>query len=310
MDTSGVLAGKTLTQIAVGQSHTCALDSTGAAYCWGANFYGQLGDGDTASSSVPVAVDTSGVLAGKTLTQIATGSGHTCALDSTGAAYCWGYNYTGQLGDGDTASTTVPVAVDTSGVLAGKTLTQITTGNVNTCVLDSSGHAYCWGDGAELGDGSGAWSAAPVAVDTSGVLAGKTLTHITAGTLHACALDSTGAAYCWGANVTGQLGDGSTTSTDVPVAVERSGVLAGKTLTQISAGWFDTCALDSTGAAYCWGDNHERRSRRRHHYRLHRSGDRGHERCAGWQDPHPDQYRLRSGSHVCGGQRRCRLLLG
>ena len=76
----------------------------------------------------------------------------------------------------------------------------------------------------------------PVAVDTSGVLAGKTLTQITAGTLHACALDSTGAAYCWGDNVTGQLGDGTTTSTDVPVAVDTGGVLAGKTLTQISAG--------------------------------------------------------------------------
>jgi alpha-tubulin suppressor-like RCC1 family protein len=258
VDTSGVLAGKTLTQIAAGQSHTCALDNTGVAYCWGENDTGQLGDGGVGGySDVPVAVDTSGVLAGKTLIQIAAGSGHTCALDGTGAAYCWGYNETGQLGDGDTASSRVPVAVDTSGVLAGKTLTQITTGSANTCVLDSTGHAYCWGDGAELGEGSGTWSAVPVAVDTSGVLAGKTLTRIAAGVVHACAVDSTGAAYCWGYNEYGQLGDGSTTGSYVPVAVERSGVLAGKTLTQISAGDYDTCALDSTGAAYCWGANYD-----------------------------------------------------
>ena len=74
MDTSGVLAGKTLTQIITDGSHTCALDIQGQAYCWGSNYYGQLGNngstGANAHSAAPVAVDTSGVLAGKTLEQI------------------------------------------------------------------------------------------------------------------------------------------------------------------------------------------------------------------------------------------------
>jgi alpha-tubulin suppressor-like RCC1 family protein len=257
VDTSGVLAGKALTQITAGTGYACALDSTGAAYCWGNNQNGQLGDGNTADSSIPVAVDASGVLAGKTLTQITASDGDTCALDSNGAGYCWGRNHAGQLGDDTTTDSSVPVAVDTSGLLDGKTLTQITNGYQYTCALDSTGAAYCWGYNAygSFGDGNTFESSTvPVAVDTSGVLAGKALTQITAGEYHTCALDSTGAAYCWGSNEYSQLGDGNTAfDSSIPVAVDSSGLLAGKTLTQITAGGFHTCALASTGDAYCWG---------------------------------------------------------
>jgi alpha-tubulin suppressor-like RCC1 family protein len=235
--------------------HSCAIDS-GKAYCWGENSYGDLGDGSHADSSKPVAVDTSGALAGKTLTQISAGEANfTCALDSAGHAYCWGYNADNELGDGGSAPSSVPVAVDTSGVLAGKTLTQISAGAEDACVLDSTGAAYCWGHAGALGDSTGAASSVPVAVDTSGALAGKILTQISAAFLDTCALDSTGAAYCWGLNELGELGDGRTGGeSDVPVPVDTNGALAGKTLTQITAGG-GTCALDSTGAAYCWGVN-------------------------------------------------------
>ena len=255
VDTSGVLAGKALTQIVAGGASMCALDSTGAAYCWGNNAVGELGDGSNANSSVPVAVDVSGVLAGKTLTRIAAG-GATCALDSAGAAYCWGDNDFGELGDGSTANSDVPVAVDASGALAGKTLTRISAGIDSMCALSGAGAAYCWGDNGngELGDGSTTSSDVPVAVDASGALAGKALTQIGAGWGFACALSSTGAAYCWGNNGSGELGDGSAIASSVPVAVETSGALAGKTLTQVTAGVV-SCALDSKGAAYCWGFN-------------------------------------------------------
>ena len=206
-----------------------------------------------------MAVDDSGVLSGKNLTQITVGGEHTCALDAAGTAYCWGENEEdGDLGDGTTTNSDVPVAVDSSGVLAGKNLTQITTGQQATCAVDDTGAAYCWGSGGgELGDGSAAGSDVPVAVDESGVLAGKILTQITVGGNYTCALDGTGAAYCWGENNNGQLGDGSTANSSVPVAVNVNGVLAGKTLTQITAGFGgSTCALDSTGAAYCWGYNY------------------------------------------------------
>jgi alpha-tubulin suppressor-like RCC1 family protein len=300
VDTTGALAGKTLAQVSAGDGFTCALDTSGRAYCWGVNDYGELGDGNTAGTTEPVAVDTSGVLAGKTLTQISAGQQHACALDTAGQAYCWGLNFDGELGDGTTTDSSVPVVVDTSGVLAGKTLTQLSGGESSTCALDASGAAYCWGDNdiGELGDGTTTSSTVPVAVDltgktftsitgsisdrgfcaldssgsaycwgfgnsdvpisvgTDGALAGKTLTQISTSGYHTCALDSTGAAYCWGDNYYGELGDGTAANSSVPVAVDTTGVLAGKVLTQISAGGsFWTCAADSTGAVYCWGDN-------------------------------------------------------
>jgi alpha-tubulin suppressor-like RCC1 family protein len=259
VDMNGVLAGKVLTQISAGGSATCALDETGAAYCWGGNTSGELGDGGTTDSSSPVAVDMSGALAGKVLTQISVGAFGACALDSAGAAYCWGDNEYGELGVGSNAyDSTVPVAVDTSGALAGQTLTQISVGSVNACALDAEGAAYCWGDnqlGAVGNAAAATLQTAPVAVYTGGVLAGKTLTQVSAGNLDACALGSGGAAYCWGRNEWGQLGDNTMSDNpqDTPVAVDTSGALAGISLTQISAGADDSCALDGTGAAYCWG---------------------------------------------------------
>ena len=255
VDANGVLAGKNLVQITAGYENTCALDSTGTAYCWGADRYGQLGDGTTSNSNVPTAVKASGALAGKTLTQITAGLVHTCALDSAGAVYCWGWNAYGQLGDGTTTDSSVPVAVNTGGALGGTPLSQITAGAYVTCAVDVGGAAYCWGYNVygELGDGTNTSTDVPVAVDTSGALAGQTLTQINASWYHTCAVDTTGAAYCWGRNAYGQLGDASSAGSNVPVAVDASGVLAGKVLTQITAGAYDTCAADAAGAAYCWG---------------------------------------------------------
>ncbi len=258
--TGGVLSGLTITQISGGSSgQVCVLSSTGLAFCWGGNTGGQLGNGTATSSNVPVAVSTTGVLSGKTLTQISTsgGSTTTCALSSIGAAYCWGTNSTGELGNSSTTSSSVPVAVSTTGVLSGVTLTQISTGQSSTCALSSAGAVYCWGldSSGQLGNNSTTQSTVPVAVSTSGVLSGVTVAQISTGQMAACALSSTGAAYCWGDNSAGELGNNSTTQAKVPVAVTTSGVLSGKTLTQITSGYLNVCVTDSTGTAYCWGQD-------------------------------------------------------
>ena len=257
VSTSGVLSGMILTQIVAGFFFTCALSATGAVYCWGYNADGELGNNSTANSSVPVAVSTSGVLAGVTVTQITADSGfNACALGSNGLAYCWGGNSDGQLGNNTVTSSRVPVAVSTAGVLSGVTLTQISVGNIFSCALGSTGAAYCWGYNAsgQLGNGLTASSSVPVAVTATGVLAGKTLTEVSAGASFTCALGGTGVPYCWGLDGSGQLGNSSTTTSSVPVAVTVTGVLAGVTLTQVSAGNTATCAVGSTGA-YCWGAN-------------------------------------------------------
>ena len=249
---SGALAGKVATQVSAGTYHSCTLDSQGKAYCWGRNDERQLGDGTNIDKFAPAAVDTSGALSAKTLTQISAGESHTCALDADGMAYCWGYGYSGRLGDGTNENRSSPVAV-----LGGIAFTKISAGGSHSCALDVTGKAYCWGSNfaGSLGDGAGQDSSIPVLVNTSAVPAGRALTHISAGQNHTCAVDSGGAAYCWGYNESGRLGDGTTTNRTTPVAVNTSGALSGKTLNRISAGANHTCSIDNTGAAYCWGNN-------------------------------------------------------
>ena len=121
--------GKTISQISVGGNHSLALDSEGQIYAWGSNDYGQLGNGDTTSSNTPVKVDTSGVLAGKTISQISAGSNYSLALDSEGQIYAWGDNYNGLLGNGDTTSSNTPVQTNFSNMLD-RSITSIKFGDV------------------------------------------------------------------------------------------------------------------------------------------------------------------------------------
>lgn len=248
---SGVMAGKTVSALSAGGSHSCALAS-GAVYCWGNNSNGKLGDGTTLDSSIPVAVR--GALAGKTVTALSAGMDHTCAV-ADGAAYCWGANSLGYLGTGNATSSPTPVAVNTAGALAGKTISAISAGDRFTCAI-ADGAAYCWGGnfGGMLGNNTTTSSSLPVHVNTSGVLAGKTVTAITTGYSHTCAI-ADGAAYCWGVNAQGQLGNNSVVQSNIPVAVSTAGALAGKTVTSIAAGSSETSCAVAGGAAYCWGSN-------------------------------------------------------
>ncbi|MEZ5157228.1 MAG: hypothetical protein R2687_00175 [Candidatus Nanopelagicales bacterium] len=248
-----VLAGIAVAGATLMAPGVVAAPTPGRAAAWGSNFDGELGDRSTKSSRVPVAVGTSGVLAGRTVTGVSGGFRFSCAV-ADGRAYCWGTNYAGQLGNNSTTTSNVPVAVDTSGVLAGRTVSAIAAGGNHLCAL-ADGRAYCWGDNREgqLGNNSTTTLNVPVAVDTSGVLAGKTVTAIAAGDRHTCAV-ADGQMYCWGYNYAGQLGDRSSTNSTVPVAVDTSGVLTGKAVTAIAAGFLHTCAV-ADGRAYCWGSN-------------------------------------------------------
>jgi hypothetical protein len=253
------LSGVTITQISASGYSVCALSSTGVIYCWGLGTSGQLGNGATATSKVPVAVTASGVLAGATVTQIDVGGAYACALSAAGAVYCWGDNTYGELGNATTTSSNVPVAVTTGGAVVAA---EISVGGISACALSSAGAAYCWGDDSqgEIGTNTAATTtpqSTPAAVYTGGVLAGVTLTQISVGSSFACAVSAGGVAYCWGLGTSDQLGNSGTTSSTVPVAVTATSgtVLYGVTLTQISTGQAGTCVLSAAGTASCWGND-------------------------------------------------------
>ena len=230
-------AGLTFASVSSGAEHACGLTMSGAAYCWGYNGWGQLGNGTIEDGQRPVAV-----AGGLYFTALTAGYMHNCGVTASGAAYCWGYNgyYVGfgPLGNGSVTPSSVPVAV-----AGGLTFSSVSPGREHTCGLTITGSAYCWGAGP-LGNGSNAGSAVPVAVT-----GGLTFSALSAASSRTCGLTTTGAAYCWGA---GPLGDGSTAGSSVPVAVA-----GGATFTAISAGGFDAgyaCAVATSGAAYCWGE--------------------------------------------------------
>jgi prepilin-type N-terminal cleavage/methylation domain-containing protein len=233
--TSGVTA------IAAGGSHTCALLTTGAVRCWGLNTNGQLGDGTTTQRTTPVQVSslTSGV------TKIAAGDAHSCAVVS-GAAQCWGWNIVGQLGDGSTTQRTTPVQV--SGLTSG--VTDVAAGVATASCAVVSGSARCWGWNQffQLGDGTSTSRNTPVQVTglTSGV------SQISIGN-NGCAVLTTGAMRCWGDGGNGTNGDGNFFSMSSPNHVRTVTGVATATQTSITSN--TACAVLSSGALSCWGNN-------------------------------------------------------
>jgi len=246
-----VAGGLTFVSLSTGNSHTCGLTSSGAAYCWGSNGYGQLGLGDTSITqrTAPVAV-----AGGLTFAELTAFGDHTCGVTTSGAAYCWGRNFLGPLGDGTTTNRAAPVPV-----AGGLTFRSLVGGYDHTCGLTTTGAAYCWGEGeaSELGDSANVDRWAPVPVH-----GGLTFVSLALGGEHTCGLTSSGAAYCWGANNAGQLGLGYFDATIAPKDFAwpitprvPMPVAGGLTFASLAAGGAQSCGVTAAGAAYCWGQN-------------------------------------------------------
>ena len=229
----GVLA------IALGGDHGITLKSGGTVFAWGFNSGGQVGDGSTTARLAPKAV--SGLSPG--ITAVAAGDSHNLALTAAGAVMAWGYNASGQVGDGSTVNRLMPVPVTGlgSGVVA------IAAGGDHSLALKSDGTVVAWGknDHGELGDSSTTDRTTPVAVvGLTGVKA------LSAGRQHSLALRSDGSVASWGLNSSGQLGDGTTTDQHHAIAVAGlSGVK------EIAAGGDHSLCLGGAGAVKAWGDN-------------------------------------------------------
>ncbi|WP_162463248.1 immunoglobulin-like domain-containing protein [Paenibacillus psychroresistens] len=239
-------SGKIFSQIATGMTHSLALTSTGILYAWGNNDDGQLGDGTTNTRATPVLVNG---LPGKTIIAIAAGNLHSVAVAQDGTVWAWGNNSSGQLGDGTNTNRKLPVKVIG---LSGKTAIKVAAGNNHTLALVAGGTV--WGSGnnssGQLGDGTTINRTTSVKVN--GLLNGKTIIDITAENDHSLALLNDRTMMSWGENDQGQLGDGSTSSSNLPVTVSA---LDGKLIYKISSGAHHSLATDDKGVVWTWGGN-------------------------------------------------------
>lgn len=237
--------GVIFTNVSGGMGYSVALDSSGQAYAWGTNSSGELGTGDNDASLIPVQVE---MPSGVTFTQISTRGQHALALDTNGQAYAWGLNSDGQLGTGNTADSNKPVAVQ---MPPSVTFTRVAAGNTHSLALDTNGLAYAWGSNGQgqLGNGNNSSSSTPVQVTMP---TGASFTQLSAGSEDSFALTDANQAYGWGFNVSGQLGSGTTTASDTPVAVSMP---SGASFAQISAGPGHTLAVTTDGSVYAWGSN-------------------------------------------------------
>lgn len=238
--------GNVALSVASGGAHTCVVTSAGGVKCWGANNYGQLGNGTTTDSSTAVDVIdlNSGVKA------VAVGELHTCALMNDGAVKCWGYTESGRLGHGDQSVSGRPIAQKTPVDvldLPGPA-TSIAAGYNHSCAVLGDGRLTCWGANsyAQLGNGT-----VENQVYTAAVVAGLSgVTVVTTGHFNTCAV--VGAAVkCWGNNGHGEAGNGERDQGDVVTPSTVAGLTG---VTSMTSGFDYVCAVAAAGVK-CWGSN-------------------------------------------------------
>ncbi|MEZ5101640.1 MAG: hypothetical protein R3C15_17935 [Thermoleophilia bacterium] len=284
--------GRRAVAISAGSGHRCAILDDGSAVCWGQDEQGQLGD-DAALAYQPTPVPVA-LPPGRTATQISAGGSFTCAVLDDGSVVCWGRaNVMTSEYAPTPAPVPLPagrraVAVSTSGeqhclilddgspacwgitvtgsdfffapaptvvpLPAGRTAVAISSGGGASCVVLDDGSAACWGIDAfgQLGNDS-ALVNSPTPVPVA-LPAGRTVTAISAGDRHGCAVLDDGSATCWGSDGQGRLGDGANSDAPKPIPVPVA-LPAGRRAVAITAGDAHSCAILDDQTALCWGND-------------------------------------------------------
>ncbi|MCA9697892.1 MAG: hypothetical protein KC431_10245, partial [Myxococcales bacterium] len=250
--------------IQAGSGHTCALVGAGSVRCWGRNDFGQLGYGNMTDLAIPLTVDLS---LGGTVTQLAVGAHHNCALFDDNSVRCWGYNNTGQLGygstdnigDNETPGSVPVVPILPQGIPDDAQINQVALGVEHSCVLYDTGDVICWGANfyGQLGQGT------TTTVGDNETLAtlqkmelGGDAVSLVLGKHHTCALMSDNGVKCWGRNIYGQLGRGDIANIgddETPATIDN--IDLGGEVTWLTAGDYHTCAIIEEHEILCWGFN-------------------------------------------------------
>ena len=244
-----------ITRIEVGGSHACVLHRDRTITCAGANWYGNLGNGEFGTSISWAPVKVVGI---DDAVDVSLSFAHTCAVHATGEVSCWGRNDDGQLGNGtdgaeNNSNTPVKVLGITDAV-------NISAGNISlNCVLHETSEVSCWGSNqrSELGtseDIGGIYSSVDhfaVPVKIEGI---TDATAVSAGNNHACVLHETGEVSCWGSNGLGELGADLIANDQSATPQKVDGITDAKS---ISAGGSHTCVIRESGEVTCWGWNEQ-----------------------------------------------------
>ena len=256
------LKGKNIVDI-YGSSTMIARDSDGKLYSWGYNKYGELGNGTTANSSMPICISDieNSTLKGKNIVDIYGGGSTMIAKDSNGKLYSWGYNY-GRLGNGTTDDSSMPICIsDIEGsTLKGKNIVDVYYNTYKMIAKDSNGKLYSWGDNdyGQLGDGTTTDSSMPICISDieNSPLREKNIIDVYGG-FTVIAKDSSGKLYTWGENDYGQLGDGTTTNSSMPICISdiENSPLREKNIVKIYREENSIIVKDSSGKLYTWGEN-------------------------------------------------------
>lgn len=218
----------------LGEYHSCGLDDAGTLHCWGRGGYGALGTGSYDHAQLPTPVPA------LTLVAADAWESHTCGVLADGTAYCWGTDNSGALGNGSGGEVNLPALVQ-----AAEPLSSISISDDSACAIGST-QSFCWGNDSEVGEDVGGNRQTPNALPAADHPA---FVQLSAGTEHTCGIDAMGAAYCFGLNNLGQLGDGSNTTSryqSVPVT-------GGLTFRLVRAGNNFTCGITTSDELYCWG---------------------------------------------------------
>lgn len=239
--------------LTAGRVHVCARLPAGEAWCWGRNFFGQLGNG-TDTSSIPPGL----VAGGYRFQSLNAGTDHTCGITMDGRAFCWGSNRLGALGvdsaaicGGATPCSPVPVAVQ-----GGRVFTSLSAGAEHTCGVTEGGELYCWGSNRE------GQLSQPDSLDRTAVPALVPLlsvASVAAGPFHTCARQTDGRTFCWGSNYGAALGIGDTlffyrfTPVEVAGNLRFAELATGRGMAQGSVSRTVTCGVTNEAVAYCWG---------------------------------------------------------